>query len=298
MRSDRHCPPRLINFPRDDRDLLSLDGTLEPHAPMILPWVIDPVLIGTLLTLGVAYGLLAGPLRSRLEGSVPATRMQITLFTSGLLVAFLTEASPLHELSERYLFSAHMVQHLLLSYVVAPLLIAGTPGWMVRPLAKNRIVGPVFLALTRPLIAFIVFSLAFTLWHLPMVYEAALISPFVHHLQHVIFLALAVLIWWPVMSPLPEIPRSGYGVQVFYLAALPLGQFFVAAILTFAPESFYPTYQAASRILPMSAAADQQLGGVIMKIASFIAFGIPLVVAFLRWFGGDRSSPATRPSAH
>jgi putative membrane protein len=257
-----------------------------------LGWGLDPVLIGTLLSLAVAYAMLAGPLRSRLTAGKRLPRAQAALFGAGLIVAFLTEASPLHDLSDRYLLSAHMVQHLLLSYVVAPLLLAGVPDWMARPLVTNRWVEPAFRMLTRPLTAFVVFSLAFSLWHLPMVYEAALGNAFVHHLQHLIFLALAIIVWWPVMSPLAEMPRLGYGPQVFYLLALPLGQFFVAAILTFAPEAFYDTYRQAPRILPMSPAADQQLGGVIMKIASFIAFGIPLVVVFMRWFAGDRGRPA------
>lgn len=258
-----------------------------------IPWVIDPILIGTLVTAAVAYWLLAGPLRSRLPESAPPSTTQIAMFGAGLIITFLTEASPLHDLSERYLFSAHMVQHLLLSYLVAPLLIAGTPGWMIRPLARNRVTGPLLYFLTRPVVAFIAFSLAFTLWHLPMVYEAALVNPFVHHIQHVIFLSLALMVWWPVMSRVPELPRAGYGVQIIYLAALPLGQFFVAAILTFASNPFYPTYEEAVRIVPISVIGDQQLGGVVMKVASFLAFGIPLIVAFFRWFDGDRPTPAS-----
>jgi putative membrane protein len=259
-----------------------------------LGWDLDPVLLGTLLAFAVTYALMAaGPLRKRLAPGERLPRGRGLLFAAGLVVAFLTEASPLHELSDRYLLSAHMVQHLLLSYVVAPLLLAGTPGWMARPLVTNRIFGPVFRLLTRPLTAFVVFGLAVSLWHLPMVYEAALGNDFVHHSQHLIFLALALIVWWPLMSPVPELPRLGYGLQVFYLIALPLGQFFVAAILTFAPEAFYSTYREAPRILPMSPAADQQLGGVIMKIASFIAFGIPLIVVFMRWFASDGKQPAS-----
>ena len=262
-----------------------------------IPWIIDPVLVGTLVTMGVAYGLLAGPLRARLPDSRPATTTQLVFFYGALVIAFLTEASPLHDLSERYLFSAHMVQHLLLSYVVAPLLIAGTPVWMIRPLARSRWLGPVLHTVTRPLFAFLAFTLGFTLWHLPMVYGPSLVNPFIHHVQHIIFLTLALMVWWPVMSRVPELPRSGYGTQIVYLAALPLGQLFVSAILTFATQSFYAVYEAAPRIVPISVVGDQQLGGVIMKIASFLAFGIPLIVAFLRWFDGDARSRRAAPAS-
>lgn len=252
-----------------------------------IPWIFDPVLIGTLLTAAVAYWLLAGPLRTRVPDSAKPSRLQVALFASGLVVTFLAEASPLHDLSERYLFSAHMAQHLLLSYVVAPLLIAGTPVWMVRPLARHEIFGPLLYTITRPVVAFTAFTLGFSLWHLPMVYGPALVNPFIHHFQHVIFLILALMVWWPVMSRVPELPRAGYGTQIIYLAALPLGQLFVGAILTFAQQPFYPTYSEAARIAPISVLGDQQLGGVIMKIASFVAFGIPVIVLFLRWFADD-----------
>lgn len=261
----------------------------------MLPWALDPVLIGTLVTAAVVYWLLAGPLRSRVAASAPVSRTHVALFGSGIVIAFLTEASPLHELSDRYLLSAHMVQHLLLSYVVAPLLLAGTPGWMIRPFITLRGVEPVFRALTRPIVAFFIFSLGFSLWHLPYIYEAALQNDFVHHLQHVIYLVLSLIVWWPLMSPLREFPRLEPGAQIVYLVALPVGQFFAAALLTFASVAVYPTYVDAPRILGISAQADQQLGGIIMKIASFIAFGIPLVVVFMRWANREQDRYRTRP---
>src|SRR5690625_7749837 len=82
-------------------------------------WIFDPVLIGMIVTAGVVFALMAWVLRDRIEGSKPVTRFQLFMFYGALVVAFLTEASPLHDIAERYLFSAHMIQHLLLSYIVA-----------------------------------------------------------------------------------------------------------------------------------------------------------------------------------
>src|SRR5690554_3594148 len=94
---------------------------------LYLAWQIEPVLIGLITTFGVAYYLSVGPLRQRLAPGKPYPTKQAVLFGFGLLLLFLNEGSPLHDLAERYLLSAHMVQHLLLSYLIAPLLLFGTP---------------------------------------------------------------------------------------------------------------------------------------------------------------------------
>ena len=257
-----------------------------------LPWVFDPVLIGSLVTAAVLYLLLAGPLRSRLTRTERVKPWQALLFMSALIVTFLAEGSPLHDLSDSFLFSAHMVQHTVISYIVAPLILWGTPGWMVRPFVTNKVVEPIFRTLTRPLVAFLVFSLGFSLWHLPFIYEAALTNDFVHHVQHVIFLVLSLIVWWPLMSSLPELPPLGYGMSIIYLVGLPIGQFFAGALVTFSQVSIYPTYAAAPRITDLGVVEDQVLGGVIMKIASFVVFGIPLIFTFLRWATSESPSRA------
>lgn len=257
-----------------------------------LPWVFDPVLIGSLVTAAVLYLLLAGPLRSRLTRTERVKPWQALLFMSALIVTFLAEGSPLHDLSDSFLFSAHMVQHTVISYIVAPLILWGTPGWMVRPFVTNKVVEPIFRTLTRPLVAFLVFSLGFSLWHLPFIYEAALTNDFVHHVQHVIFLVLSLIVWWPLMSSLPELPPLGYGMSIIYLVGLPIGQFFAGALVTFSQVSIYPTYAAAPRITDLGVVEDQVLGGVIMKIASFVVFGIPLIFTFLRWANSESPSRA------
>jgi putative membrane protein len=263
---------------------------------MTLGWQVDPVLIGGLLTFAVLYGLLTGPLRGRLAPGAAYPRRQAVYFYGALAVFYLAEGSPLHDLAEIYLFSAHMVQHLLLSYVVALLFIVGTPVWILRPLLLNRVAKPVAKVLTRPVVAAVVFSLFFSGWHFPAVYEGALGSDIVHHSEHIIFIGTALLMWWPLLSPLPELPRLSNVGQILYLFALPFGQFLVAALLTFSSQVIYPTYAAAPRLLGMSALSDQQLGGAIMKFGGFIVYGIPLVLAFFRWYRIENSSVARPPA--
>jgi putative membrane protein len=127
---------------------------------LYLSWQLDPVLIGGLLTLTVSYTLAVGPLRPRLAPKIPFPRRQALLFYSGIALMYLVEGSPLHDLAERYLFSAHMVQHLLINYLVATLLLWGMPTWILRPLLLNAVVAPVARLLTKPLVALLVFNIA------------------------------------------------------------------------------------------------------------------------------------------
>ena len=254
---------------------------------MILSWQLDPVLIGSLLTFAVSYGLAVGPLRKKLAPGAVFPRKSAILFYSTLVLIYLAEGSPLHDLAEIYLFSAHMVQHLTLSYIVPPLLIAALPVWLLRPLLTNRAVLPIARTLTKPAVALLVFTLGLSIWHFPAVYEAQLKSSLIHHLEHVLFMGTSLVMWWPVMSPLPELPRLGYGTRLMYLILLPVAQVLVSAFLTFAQQPLYPSYVNAPRITSLSALADQQLGGIIMKVAGFIAFGVPLVVTFFKWYTCD-----------
>ena len=261
---------------------------------MLTSWQLDPVLIGGIISIAVAYSLATGPLRPRLSSHARFERGKAVLFYSALVILFLAEASPLHDLAEIYLFSAHMVQHVILSYVVPPLLIAGTPDWIWRPLLLNRFVKPWARFFTYPLVALLVFDIFFSLWHLPSAYEAALQNSLLHHLEHVIFIATSIFMWWPVLSPLPELPRLRHGGLIIYLFLLPVGQFFVSALLSFATKPVYPTYINAPRVTGLSVVADQQLGGIIMKVSSFFAFGIPLAIAFFRWY--QHENPSARRS--
>ena len=247
-------------------------------------WIFDPVLIGMLITTGVIFALMGWVLRDRIEGSKPLTRFQIYMFYGALVISFLTEASPLHDIAERYLFSAHMVQHLLLSYVVAPMFLASIPAWMIRVVLKPKPIAAVFRVVTTPLVAFFLFSIGMQIWHLPWIYEAALRDPFMHHSQHVVFLILSLIAWWPIMSPMKEFPRMGRPGQLIYLMALPIGQYVASALLTFTQVSIYEMYAQAPRLYGLSVYDDQVIGGIIMKLGSFITFGIPLIVIFFRWY--------------
>lgn len=259
-----------------------------------LGWQLDPVLIGTIVTLATCYTLAVGPLRARLAPSVAFPRGRALWFYGGLVTLYLLEGSPLHDLAERYLLSAHMLQHLLVSYLVAPMLLLGTPVWVLRPLLLNRVVRPVARVATLPLVAFLVFSILFAAWHIPVIYDGALQNSSLHHFEHVIFLLVSLLVWWPLMSPLPELPRPPYGVQILYLFLLPVAQIPVFGAIAFSDQILYDTYAAAPRVWFEDPRHDQALGGVLMKVGGLFAFGGPLFWLFLRWFQTENRRPARR----
>src|SRR5437868_519921 len=118
-----------------------------------------------IVALGALYEWAAR--RHTAAGSPGPTVGQRVAFFVGLLTMFFTLNGPLHDLSDTYLFSAHMVQHLVLTLVVPPLLIAGTPGWMLRPLLRARVVRAVAERVTRPGSCFVVFNVVLAAWHLP-----------------------------------------------------------------------------------------------------------------------------------
>jgi putative membrane protein len=139
----------------------------------------------------------------------------------------------LHDLGDSYLFSGHMVQHLMLAFVVAPLLIMGTPGEMLRPLLQYRAVRAVAVWITAPIRCFAIFNIVVAGWHLPPLYNYALAHHPAHIVQHLMFLAASVLMWWPVLSPMPELPRLSYPGQMLYLFLLSIPMAIVSVYISY-----------------------------------------------------------------
>jgi putative membrane protein len=259
-----------------------------------LHWHTEAALLVSLLLVLLLYGLGVRLLRQRRVSDATLVRRQTGYFVLALIVLYGAVASPLDALGEQYLFSAHMLQHIILLYPVPMLLLLGMPGGLLRPLLTLPVVAPVVRFFTHPLIAFVAFNLAFAAWHIPGLYEWALRDRTMHNLEHVTFLATAILMWWPLLSPLREYPRLTPGLQTLYLLALSLGQLPVFAYVTFANRVLYPTYETAPRLLPLTPLADQQLGGIIMKIAGMAVLFTMLAIAFWQWYRLDDSLQTPR----
>jgi len=244
------------------------------------------VLLG-LIALEGAYLLGVGPLRDKYNLADAVDPKSIATFTMGVLVIFVALLSPIHILSDNYLFSAHMFQHVLLTLVAPPLLILGTPDWLLRPLLRPNIVFRAARIATHPFVAFGAFNLIFSLWHVPALYATTANYHLVHILEHLLFIGTAILMWWPLASKMPELPRAAYPIQLIYMFALTVAPIILFAAVTFASEPLYETYVNAPRVWGISPLVDQQLGAILMKIGGGILFLTLFVIVFFQWFNQE-----------
>jgi putative membrane protein len=218
---------------------------------------------------------------------------QRATFYGALGLIFLSLNGWLHDLSDYYLFSAHMVQHLMLTLVAPPLLVMGTPGWMLRPALRWPGVGAVARRVTRPALAFVIFNVVLTVWHLPPLYDLAMRHHGIHIVQHLCFMTASVLMWWPILSPLPELPRLAYPGQMLYLFLMSIPMSLVAVCIGYADHALYPAYASAPRLWGISPLQDQLIGALIMWIPGGFFFFAIISVVFFKWQQQDEDSTAS-----
>jgi putative membrane protein len=216
----------------------------------------------------------------------PTVRQGVT-FVAALLTILLAITGPLDELTRERSFAVYIFQQMLLVFVVPPLLLFGLPGWMLRPLMLNRFVEPIARVITRPLFAFLLFAAVFTLIHYPMVCDRVChVDPFYGSL-HALLLFVGSLLWWPLLSPLPEYPRMSYPMQIMYLFLLMIPMTAVAAPITLANSILYMFYVGGEHPLGLTPMADQVLGGLIMWVGQGVYIMFVFTAVFYRWSRWD-----------
>lgn len=232
-----------------------------------LSWSVDPTVLAGTAALAAAYAWLFRNRASAIEAWSPRSRV---FFAAGLAVLLLALESPIDVGGDRYLFSLHMLQHLLLSMVVPPLLLLGLPA---RWLAWNRF-------RIHPVVATLVFNGVLVTWHLPILYEATLTNEGIHVLEHLSFLATGVLFWRPIIAPATSQGLTTIG-KIAYLgfAGIPPTILGIGFILSSAV--LYPFYAAAPRVSSLAPLEDQQLAGLVMfGLGNLIYFGATAVLFF------------------
>jgi putative membrane protein len=242
------------------------------------------VLVGTLY-LATIYLFAVGPAREKYgwhgEGVSPWRKAS---YLGAVAVIFFSLNGPLHTLSDDYLFSAHMVQHMLLMLIMPPFLIMGVPPWLVRKALEKHRVKKVARALTHPVLAYLAYNVTFIGWHVPQVYNWALMSHGLHILQHIMFMSVAVMMWWPVVNPVPELERIPTGpLLMMYVFAFGIPTTVLSAFITLSDSVFYSWYELAPRITSLTPLEDQRLGGLIMWIPGMLIFWIGITAVFFRW---------------
>jgi cytochrome c oxidase assembly factor CtaG len=295
----------VVPVPQILRGPLLHAGGVDPTGWLWSDWNIEPTIaIGLLALLAIYLYFTRQPDPSNSSSSDTTravTSRQKASFIAGAAVLFFALGPPIDDWSDHYLLLAHMVQHLLLVMLAAPLLLAGIPGWMLEPLTRNRVTNTIGYYLTRPVVAFAIANLVFVLWHLPIFYEMALRSQPIHGLEHMTMIGSAMLAWWPIVGPLPQWPRLPLPLHSLYFFAMTIPGGAVGAFITFADPGLYAPYDTARRIFGIDLATDQQAAGLLMWVAVSAIYLLLITFSFFRWASqeqaADAKSAAPRPPA-
>ncbi len=211
------------------------------------------------------------------------------------MAAILYAHTELDELADHRIFVMHMLQHLIQTFMIPPLILLGTPDWLLRPWLMNRAIKPVARLLTNPVIAFVIFSAVFVTAHFPPIFERMCRDENFHIFLHLMFMASGVLLWWPILSPMPEMPRLSYPAQILYLFLLMIPMTAVAAPITLATTVIYPWYSEGAHGWGLKPLDDQVLGGLLMWIGQGTYLMIVFTFIFYRWSERDDSDMPAHP---
>ena len=242
-----------------------------------------------------------GAIRYLAQGRVPAdeepaTQTQKLFYLSGVVMLWIGADWPLHELSEDFLFSGHMVQHTLFSLVAPPLLLLGMPAWMLRTLLSSLKLERVARVLTKPLIALLLFNFVIVVTHVPTVVDAAVRSEAVHFLVHTVLFLSSVLMWWPVIDPLPETKRLSEPAKMLYLFLQSIVPTVPASFLTFSAGVLYESYAGFPRLWGIDVITDQRIAGLLMKIGGGLLLWLAIAILFFRWNANEEREKAEEVS--
>jgi putative membrane protein len=241
-------------------------------------WVLVAFLTGAYIYMVRVIGPKAVP-----PGTAPVSRFNIVCFVGAMLMLWVASDWPVHDIGEEYLYSAHMVQHMMLSFFLPPLVLMATPQWLLRVLVGNGTLYRVVAFMCRPVFAAVAFNVVIVVTHIPGVVNASVDNGPLHYSLHFAVVLFSLLMWMPVVGPFPELQISPLGKCV-YLFVQSLVPTIPAAWLTFAEGAVYTTYDQPIRIWGLSVAADQQIAGAIMKTGGGIFLWTIIVFLFFKRF--------------
>jgi putative membrane protein len=274
-------------------------------------WSWEPSILVGLAAISAAYALALrrGVLREDDDTSpwFRNPRLRPWLFGLGILTALIALQSPIDEGGDEYLLSLHMVQHLILMMISPPLVLLGIAGAAPPRATLAPRLRAVWSFVTRPWPAVIIFNAVMLVWHIPSWYDATLTTEWIHIIEHLTFVAVGVIFWWPIVDPMRV--HHGRPVSPFVkIAALVLAGIpptVLGFLFCLVGTPVYDFYARAPRLWGMSAVLDQQVAGVIMFGLGNVVYFVAISVIFLRLLGNpaddeaelERASAAT-PTVH
>lgn len=265
------------------------------------PWRFVPnpevyVLVAFLVGAFVYSVRVIGP-RAVPPGQPVVTRREVLCFVAAMAVLFVASTWPIHQIGEDYLYSVHMFQHQVLSFVLPPLALLATPAWLVRLIIGQGKGYRVARFLTRPVVAAIPYNVMVMVLHIPGVVNASTTNGPLHFALHLGVVATALLLWMPVVGPLTELQMS-YGAKMVYLFLTSVISTVPAMWLALADGVVYSHYgRQPVRVWGLSAIDDQQIAGVFMKTGGGLFVWVIVIVMFFRRFSKEGGQETYRRGA-
>jgi len=220
------------------------------------------------------------------------TRRQRLCFVVGVLLLWVSADWPMHDIAEDYLYSVHMLQHLLISFVVPPLMVMAVPEWLARLiLMEGSRAARIIRRMTHPVVAGVIFNALQGLMHWSALVDLSVRNGAFHYSMHLLMFASALAMWTPVVSPIKEMQLSE-PVKMLYLFAMSIVPTVPAGWLTFAEGSVYPIYDHAQRLWGISVTADQQAAGAVMKVLGGLYLWTLIAIKFFRFSAAQRQTDA------
>lgn len=259
---------------------LAVDFAVDPLAYQWHPEVW--LLVGSLTAAYVYMVRVIGP-KAVGPGRAVVTRTNVVTFAAAMILLWAASDWPLHDISEEYLYSAHMVQHMALSYFVPPLALLATPTWLARLLLGDGGLYRTVKWFAHPVVAGVLFNASVMILHIPLLVNESVQNGPLHYLLHVMVVTTSLLMWLPVCGPVPEL-RIGVAGAMIYLFLQSVVPTVPAAWLTFAEGVVYQAYDTPVRLWGISVIDDQQLAGAIMKTAGGLYLWAIVIYLFFTKF--------------
>ena len=246
----------------------------------MVTWPFDLTVYAGLVVLYFGHAWLA-------RGAQDAKSEHTLYFLAGLATLWLALETPIDTISDRYLDSVHMLQHVLLAFVAPPLILLGLSPSMAARLAHI----PGVRAVTEPVPAQVLAAVVMIGWHIPLLYDATLRNEGLHVVEHLMFIASGVLLYWPMIDATSAQARWSLspGAKLVYMLVATLPQDAVALVLIFSRVPFYEFYTHVPRLIEgYSPLIDQTIAGAVLMIVGKVTLAVAALVIFFRWFGAEQ----------
>jgi putative membrane protein len=245
---------------------------------LLTSWTFEPLQLAPIAVIAVAYAVRARTLARRGQ---PVPGWRVALFALGIALLVIAVASPIAEIGETELFSFHMTQHLLLGDLAPLCILAGLTGPLLRPILA--LPGVMRLrVLANPLVAFPIWAANLVLWHVPVLYEAAVEHSGFHALEHIAFFSAGIVLWLPILETLPAPEWFGTGAKLGYIVGVRLVATILGNVFVWGGSAFYDVYDTGNDYLGLSPEADQSLAGSLMMLEGSLVTIVALAWLFLR----------------